>query len=218
MKYISLALFSDSAQTGENLSNEEAADAVRQNTGEGDSPAAEEALNTRTRREIYDEFIRANKDFYTDDTQKLINRRFKEAKATENALKAAYLKLEELEKNKVTPIPPSDDFLQAHPEFTLEKELENDTFRLLYEGGLDTDVAYNAAHLNEIIENVRKEAESATMKLCIDNVIARGVRVRESAAVSTYNPGIKRDVSKLTKSERALLARRVASGENISFN
>lgn len=215
MKYKTLTLFSESALTGED--NSVSADAA-QNSGEGAIPAAAEADDIKTRRAIYDEFIEAHKDFYTEDTQKMINRRFKEVKATESALKTALERLEVYEKKRVTPIPPDEAFLAAHPDFSLERELENNTFRLLYEGGVPTADAYGAAHISELIESARKSGAADAVKATLDSVRARGVRVRESASEAYTGNLIKRDVSRLTRTERAELARRALSGENITFN
>ena len=215
MKYTTLTLFSEGALTGEN--NDTSA-AAAQNSGEGIIPAAAETDDPKTRRAIYDEFIEAHKDFYTEDTQKMINRRFKEVKATESALKTALEKLEAYEKNRVTPIPPSDDFLASHPDFSLEHELENNTFRLLYEGGVPAADAYGAAHISELIESARKAGAQDAVKATLDSVRARGVRVRESASEAYTGNLVKRDVTRLTRNERAELARRALSGENITFN
>lgn len=216
MKYTSLALFSKEPTSGDITST--VSDAAKPTTGDGTAPAAEETSDKAVRRKIYDEFIEANKDFYTEDTQKIINRRFKEVKATEAALKAANLKLSELERETPEIIPPSDDFLKAHPDFSLENELQNKNFRLLYEGGADLTYAYNATHFDELVAAACKEAEARAVRATLDSVMARGIRIREEAGANTATAPMHRDVKGLSKNERAELARRALSGESVTFD
>ena len=88
MKNFLLLLFSEQTPSGVKDTSAAAAQtsftdtALSRESGvTGDtSPVAGEVSDTsRTRREIYDEFIRANKDFFTEDTQKIISLRVKEA-------------------------------------------------------------------------------------------------------------------------------------------
>ena len=190
-------------------------------TGEITAPdAGENILPQKTRREIYDEFIKANKDFYVEDTQNIINRRFKEARETEVALENANSRIKELEEKlkKPDPLPPGDEFLKAHPDFDLTNELKNDIFRILYENGIDVSEAYNASHHNSLIEQAKSTAHESAVKATLDSVRARGVRIHESAAMSNYGTTLSRDVSSLTRLERAEIARRVMAGESVSFS
>lgn len=238
MIYSLLTLFSSSVNTGENTNTNHdtaPADAAQINygindevnakmpgndTGDNEIPdTAESQKPSKTRREIYDEFIRAHKDLYAEDTQKIINRRFKEAKETEAALKAARERIRELEAIQVqkTPCPPGEDFILAHPGFDLERELQNDTFKTLYNAGIDPALAYDTAHLDEIIAAAKEGAHREAVRATFESVKARGVRIQESASVSHSGINIKRDVSKLSRAERAEIARRVMAGEKVSF-
>ncbi|MBO7149247.1 MAG: hypothetical protein J6V93_05250 [Clostridia bacterium] len=183
-------------------------------TGANAAPAAAEGQgDLRSRRDIYNEFIRAHKDLYAEDTQKIINRRFKELKAIKEALEDAEAEIGIL-KEKLrgkTPCPPDADFLSSHPGFSLEEELENEVFAALYNSGIAFDKVYKASHSEELAEKAAKAI--------LDNIHARGIiRSRESAASASLGCGLKRDVSRLTKNERADMARRAMAGEKIRLN
>ena len=81
MKNFSLMLFSEQAPSGVKDESAVAAQTIREDvtssrdadvTGDTAPAAGENAEAPKSRREIYDEFIRANKDFFTEDTQKII--------------------------------------------------------------------------------------------------------------------------------------------------
>ncbi|MBE6606239.1 MAG: hypothetical protein E7635_04295 [Ruminococcaceae bacterium] len=210
----------DAAQTHDGINDEVNAEMPGTDTGENEIPdTAEGQMPAKTRREIYDEFIRAHKDLYAEDTQRIINRRFKEVKETEAALVAARERISELEAIQVqkTPCPPGEDFILAHPDFDLERELKNDTFKVLYNAGIDPALAYDTAHLDEIIATAKEGAHREAVRATFESVKARGVRIQESASASHSGISIKRDVSKLSRAERAEIARRVMAGEKVSF-
>jgi hypothetical protein len=226
MKNFSLMLFSEQTQSGV---KDTSAAAVQTNaidtsvsrtddvTGDTAPAAGEVTTAPKTRREIYDEFIRANKDFFTEDTQKIINLRVKETGKLKAELEEAGVTIkslrDELESKTRSIKPPSEDFLASHPDFVLESELENETFKQIYESGVSVSAAFNAAHFDELIESARHEAVKATL----DNIRARGSRTRESASSSSASLNVKRDVSRLTRTEREQIARRVMAGEDIIF-
>lgn len=139
---------------------------------EDPSESAEE-----TQRREYDELIRTKyKKFYTEDTQKMINRRFrkyKELEARAETLEAERAQLEEtLHAQKVQ----------------FEETLKAETNR------------------------IAKETEERL----ISSIRARHTRPEENGILIGKAQG-KRDVSSLTRSERAELARRVSKGESIKI-
>ena len=164
MKNFSLLLFSEQTPSGVKETSAVAAQTTTEDTplsresgvtGDTSPAAGERDESSRTRREIYDEFIRANKDFFTEDTQKIISLRIKEAGQMKAELERADLTIkslrEELEKKTVSVMAPSEEFLAAHPDFTLESELENETFKQIYESGVSVSAAFNAAHFDELM-------------------------------------------------------------------
>ena len=124
-----------------------------------------ESAEQNQRRE-YDELIRTKyKKFYTEDTQKMINRRFRKYKELE-------ARAEKLEAEK------------AQFEETLKAEKDR----------------------------IAKETEERL----ISSIRARHTRPEENG-ILIGKAQSKRDVSSLTRSERAELARRVSKGENIKI-
>ena len=124
-----------------------------------------ESAEQNQRRE-YDELIRTKyKKFYTEDTQKMISRRFRKYKELE-------ARAEKLEAEK------------AQFEETLKAEKDR----------------------------IAKETEERL----ISSIRARHTRPEENG-ILIGKAQSKRDVSSLTRSERAELARRVSKGENIKI-
>ena len=107
---------------------------------------------------------------------------------------------------------------ETFPDFDLETELQNPQFRALittknpqYQIGMAD--AYKLLHHDELM----KAAESAAAEKIAKNVNARASRPTENGLGNQNAAGVKNDVSKLTKKERAELARRAARGERIEF-
>lgn len=239
------------------------------------------------RRKAYDDLIRGEyKDFYTQDTQKMIDRRFKETKNLEkqveefkplldmltqryNAKDVAsimkaldsddayweqaaydagmsveqYKKVQKLEREnrelieaqrqheqeqitnqKVNSwLEEADNFKQMYPDFNFESELANDQFSKLLTMFTDNgfpnpiQLAYETIHSEEIKNGIAQYAAQRTSKAVADNIRARGQRPVENVASSSNAFTVKSDVSKLTRKDRAEIARRVARGELISF-
>ena len=121
--------------------------------------------DSNERRE-YDELIRNKyKKFYTEDTQKMINRRFRKYKELEARVQMLESEREQFEKT-----------------LALEKE---------------------------------KSATEAQNKLLAD-IRSRHLRPDENGIASQSSPS-KRNVSSLTRSERADMARRASRGENVKI-
>lgn len=106
---------------------------------------------------------------------------------------------------------------QWMPGFDFHTEMENEAFRSMVLKGVDLKAAYQAAHFDELIGGGMQYAAQQTRKDTVDSIKARNMRPVENGV--TGQPGVtyKTDVSKLTKKDRAEIARRVARGENISF-
>ncbi len=111
----------------------------------------------------------------------------------------------------------SEELKKKFPKFDLGTELQSDNFRRMIQAGTPIEHAYKVIHYDELMqEEVMKTAANA-QKAVIDNVRARGARPQEVGTTGQSAFTIKDDVSKLTKKERAEIARRVARGETISF-
>ena len=102
------------------------------------------------------------------------------------------------------------------PDFDLNEEIKNVAFMDMLQRGISVDHAYKVLHFDDIMQGTVNAAMKTTAKATADNIAARGNRPRENG-----NRGsaviYKTDVSRLSKEDRAEIAKRVASGETISF-
>jgi hypothetical protein len=105
-----------------------------------------------------------------------------------------------------------------YPSFNLKEEIQNDEFLSLLKSGVSVKAAYEVCHMSEILANTAAAVAKQTETGVIDNIKARGNRPEENAAKGGSQGVIfKADVSKLTKEDRAEIARRVQRGESIQF-
>ena len=284
----------DQKKTGEEqnvIYGKQESKALQSDAGTDDTDAAESKPAPEDLRQKYDEFMKdeAMKKFYAQDTQKIINRRFRDSKAREeqlntalssqnelidklyqrygvndlNSLSAAidndssywedaaaeagmtveqfknYRKMERetkkyrqmLENNRreqmvrqqyATWVGEASEVKKAYPDFDLDKELLNPDFRGLIaqknpQYAISMKQAYELCHLNDIKESIKSEASQATEQNVVNNIRARGKRPVEGAVQGQGGVIVKDDVSKLTKKDRAEIAKRVLRGETITF-
>lgn len=136
--------------------------------------------NGRNEREQYEQLIKSRfKDFYAEDTQRLINRRFRKYKIMEERYKL----LEEALAEK-------------------DAELE--------------ERAAKIAEFDSLLHSETERVIRETEERILNDIKAKKLRPEENGAVSRKE-GTRLDVSRLTKNERATLAKRAASGEKINF-
>lgn len=105
-----------------------------------------------------------------------------------------------------------------YPNFDLEAEVENPAFLdLIKNPNIDIRTAYEALHLPEIMQGTASHVAEAVRQNTVNTIRARGMRPAENGLAE--QPGIvrKTDTSKLSKADRAEIARRVARGETITF-
>lgn len=105
----------------------------------------------------------------------------------------------------------SEEIAKEYPDFDLDGEIENEKFVDLLRKGVDMKTAYQVAHLEDIMSakvNSSKDEE---------RLLSQKRRPVENG-LSAQSPAIiKTDVSKLTPEQRALIAKRAAMGETITF-
>ena len=101
----------------------------------------------------------------------------------------------------------------AYPGFDFKKELENPEFIRLIRVGVSVKNAYEVVNMDAIISDKSKEPE----KMVIDSIRLKENRPVENG--SSLNGGIllSNGISKLTRKQRADLAKRAARGEKIEF-
>lgn len=100
-----------------------------------------------------------------------------------------------------------------YPDFDLAAECKNPNFMQMLRTGIPVKFAYQVTHLEEIKSNAAKQTE----KQVVDNIKAKGARPQENGTTSQSGVAVSKDVSKLSRKERAEMAKRAARGETISF-
>lgn len=103
----------------------------------------------------------------------------------------------------------------VHPEFRLQKEMENPRFFRLVQAGVEPREAYEMVHRRELTAKAMHFAAQVAARQAVRVVESGGRRIPEnagrSASVSRPDPGM------LTSRELADIRKRVMDGEKISF-
>lgn len=107
--------------------------------------------------------------------------------------------------------------LGIYPDFDLNAESQNPQFLSMLKAGVPVQHAYEVIHMDDIKAGVAQQQAKATEKQVVDGIRAKGARPQENGTASQSAFTIKSDVSKLSKKDRAEIARRVARGERIEF-
>ena len=250
------------------------------NQTNADESASGQTEQTRATKESRKADFRAlvegeYKDIYTEETQRILNRRFKETRNLEKAVEAqkplidtlmrrygvtdgkietqtqavnddsSYWervsmesgmpveqckRLEALEAenarlardDKVNAqvaqwTAEADEMKARFPDFDFEAEIENPRFIAMLKSGVPVEHAYKVLHMDELMQNVVQTTAQQAEKRVVDNVRSRGTRPQENGTASRSAITVKDDVSRLSKEDRAEIARRVARGEVIKF-
>ncbi|MCQ2439769.1 MAG: hypothetical protein MJ074_08410 [Oscillospiraceae bacterium] len=104
------------------------------------------------------------------------------------------------------------------PGFDINREAQNPQFLQMLKSGVPVEHAYKVIHMDEIINGEVMKTSSETERRVVQNIRARGSRPAENGAQSSSAAfTVKDDVSKLTRKDRAEIARRAAMGQKISF-
>lgn len=104
-----------------------------------------------------------------------------------------------------------------YPAFDLSQETQDPQFIRLLESGVPMKLAYEVIHMNDIKTAAETNAAKQAEQNVVKNIRAKGARPPENAAAGSSAFLVKDDVSKLTKQDRAEIARRTARGEKIVF-
>ena len=105
----------------------------------------------------------------------------------------------------------------TYPSLDLNAEAKNPQFLRLLNSGVDVGTAYAVIHKDEIIPAAMQYTAKTVEQKLTNKIIANGARPSENGISSQGATQTKSDVSRLSKEERAEIARRVARGEKISF-
>lgn len=104
-----------------------------------------------------------------------------------------------------------------YPSFDLNAEVKNPQFLSMLKAGVPVQHAYEVVHMDEIKAGVAQMTAQATEKQVVDGIRAKGARPQENGTKAQSAFTVKDDVSKLSRKDRAEIARRVARGERITF-
>ncbi len=164
----------------------------RQRPPEGEGP---EARMARYRALVDGEF----KDLFTADTQRIIDRRFKETRGLREALEAQRPVLERL----------MDRYGVARGDLPgLAAAVEAEDARRDRE----------AAELARLLEETARQAAQERERALVQNILARGVRPPENGGGAGNGLTTRLDPGRMTPAQREEIARRAAKGERITFS
>ena len=111
----------------------------------------------------------------------------------------------------------ADAVKTSYPSFDLNAEVGNSQFMAMLRAGVPMQHAYEVCHLDDIKAGVAATQAQATEKQIVSSIRAKGARPQENGTAAQSAFVVKDDVSRLTKAERAEIARRAARGEIIEF-
>lgn len=106
---------------------------------------------------------------------------------------------------------------ELYPGFDFRSEIRNRDFQGLLRAGIPVQKAYELIHMEEIKQAAARSAAQTASQQMQANLKAKQSRPAENGTSSKTAVIVKNDVSKLTRAERAEVARRAMLGEHIEF-
>lgn len=106
---------------------------------------------------------------------------------------------------------------EMYPGFDFRAEIANRDFQGLLRSGVSVQQAYELIHMEEIKQAAAKSAAQTASAQMQANLKAKQSRPAENGTNSKTAVIVKNDVSKLTRAERAEIARRAQYGDKITF-
>lgn len=193
-------------------------------TGENDYCAADS-------KEKFEKLIKGPyKEFFNERVQGIINKRFKEIKKNEKNEKnekEIHQPLEKKDKESDKEVQNSNDenfsvreaeiVAMGYKDFVLSKEMENPTFKALINSGVDMLTAYQALHIDEIMDGSVKFGAEKAAKQMADSIRFKVGRPSENGLFGRSGFGTRTGVSGLTPTQRKELAKKALMGENVGF-
>ena len=107
----------------------------------------------------------------------------------------------------------AEETKRAYPDFDFEKELKNSEFLRLLRLGVNVKNAYEVVNIDSILDKNSKSAE----RKVVDSIRSKGNRPVENGSEGASGILLSGNASKLSRKERAELAKRAAKGETISL-
>ena len=106
---------------------------------------------------------------------------------------------------------------ELYPGFDFNTEAADRTFVGMLRSGVPMRQAYEVKHMDEITAAAARNAAQSAGQQMTARIKSKSARPAENGTSSQSAVVVKSDVSKLTRKDRAEIARRVARGEKISF-
>lgn len=103
------------------------------------------------------------------------------------------------------------------PKFDLNAEVKNPQFLAMLKAGTPVEHAYKVIHFDELVGDAVQVTAQQQEQRVTANVRARGARPTENGTAAQGAFTVKDDVHKLSKQDRAEIARRAQRGEIIRF-
>lgn len=107
----------------------------------------------------------------------------------------------------------AEETKKVYPEFDFEAQIKNPEFCRLLKVGVSVKNAYEVVNIDTILDRNSKTAE----RKVVDSIRSKGSRPVENGSEAHSGILLSGNASKLTKKQRAELAKRAAKGERISF-
>lgn len=187
-------------------------DVLAQRYGESDPAKLAEAINADTVywQEAADEAGMTVENFREMQRLKAREAQFMEQEKRQRGEEAANAQIQKWYQEAET-------VKAKYPGFDLNAEIKDRNFQALLKSGTPMELAYKVMHMDEMMNSAVQTTAATTEAKVIANVKAKGARPAEGGASSQAAAIVKDDVHKLTKADRANIARRVARGEEIHF-
>ncbi len=226
----------ESAQVGEGIDAEKKATVSTSQAGEKESLDAE---GKRDKDAEFEALIENEyKEQFSKKVQKIISKRLREVKTVKEEkdtlteekkvelIKRLIMENRELkqrfEEEKRTAEMKSragelkrqvEETKEVYSDFDFEEEMKNPEFTRLLKAGVKVKDAYEVINIDSIIDRSSKNAE----KKVVDSIRAKANRPTENGSEGGSGILLSGNASKLTKKQRADLAKRAAKGERISL-
>lgn len=111
----------------------------------------------------------------------------------------------------------SEQVKTIYPSFDLNDEIQNPDFLKLLKSGVGVKAAYQAVHMDDILEGAMKYTAQKIRQQTVNSIKARAGRPAENGLSSQTGVVVRNDVSRLSAADRREIARRAARGEQIEF-
>lgn len=112
----------------------------------------------------------------------------------------------------------ADKLKELYPDFDLNTECANPEFLKMLQRGISVEHAYKMLHFDDLMNGAVAKASNDTERRVVDNIRAKGQRPQENGTGAKSAFIVKDDVHKLTREDRARIAREVEKGnDHISF-